>query len=306
MASIPHRFGRSSAPERTIVHVSDTHLNAGGAPLPGGVDTQAAVDRLAARLGGLRMPVAAIVATGDISDDASADSYARARAALEPVAEALGARLVWVIGNHDERAPFREHLLGEPAAAGAVPGGPVDIVHEIDGLRIIALDSTVPGFHHGELDADRAAWLAGILSTPAPHGTVLALHHAPIASPLSMMDVLELRGQDALADLVAGSDVRLILGGHLHYSTTSTFAGVPVSVAGATAYTLDASAGPRGLVGIDGGRSFDLVELRGADVTVSTIPVSEERRMSLFDEAFTERLEGLDDVGRLDKFSRKR
>ena len=104
-------------------------------------------------------------------------------------------------------------LLGGAAA----DASPVHQVVDVDGLRIIALDSTVPGYHHGELDA--AARLARCRTRrAAPKGTVLALHHAPIPTPVALMDVLELRGQDELAEVVRGRDVRLILGGHLHYA----------------------------------------------------------------------------------------
>lgn len=301
MAATPTRFGRYPAPDHTIVHLSDTHLRADGAPLPGGVDTQAALELAASRIAELRMPVDAIVVTGDVSDDGTLDSYARVRAILRPVAERLGARIVWAMGNHDERPGFRVGLLDEPAL-----DTPIDGVRVVGGLRIIALDSTTAGFHHGSIDGERLERLAGILAEPAPSGSVLALHHAPIASPLSTMDVLELRGQDELAAVLRGSDVRLILGGHLHYPTTGSFAGIPVSVAGAIAYTLDASAGPRGLVGLDGGRSFDLVEFRGDDVLVSTVPVNRARRLALFDDEFTAGLETLDDDGRIEAFSRKR
>ena len=70
-----------------------------------------------------------------------------------------------------------------------------------------------------------------------------------------------------------GRDVRLILGGHLHYPTNGIFAGIPVAVAGATAYTIDVSAPPRELVGIDGGRSFSLVHLFDDGVVTSVVPV---------------------------------
>ena len=43
-----------------------------------------------------------------------------------------------------------------------------------------------------------------------------------------------LRDQASLAEVIEGSDVRTIIAGHLHYSTTAMFAGVPVSVASAT------------------------------------------------------------------------
>jgi len=294
------RLGRYPAAQTVIAHVSDTHLLAGGVPLGGVADTEAALGHAAAQLRTLGSRLDAIVVTGDIADLGEPDAYARAKAALEPVASAVGARIVWVMGNHDERVPFRTELLGEPAA-----DEPVHHVADVDGLRIIALDSSVPGYHHGELDAAALEWLDEVLSTPSPRGTVLALHHAPIPTPLALMDLLELRGQAELAEVVRGSDVRLILGGHLHYPTQGSFAGVPVVVAGATAYTMDLSAPPRELVGVDGGRSFSLVHVYDDMVTSSVVPLPSAPVVTRFDEAFLTEIEALGAEGRADRFSRK-
>lgn len=283
-----------------IVHLSDTHLLAGGALLGGRADTVAALDQAVRQLQRIGAGIDAIVVTGDVADLGEPDAYRRARATLEPVATSIGAELVWVMGNHDERRAFRAGLLDEH-------GGdePVHRVVERNGLRLISFDVSVPGWHHGAVDAAAAAWLSDVLAEPAPHGTVLALHHAPIATPLAVMDVLELQGQDMLADVLAGSDVRLILGGHLHYPTNGVFAGIPVAVAGATAYTMDLSAPPRELVGIDGGRSFSLVHLFDDQATTSVVPVTDAPVVSNLNAAFLAELERLDRAGRLDRFSRK-
>lgn len=294
------RLGRYPAAQTVIAHVSDTHLLAGGAPLGGVADTVGALDQAAAQLRRLGSGLDAIVVTGDVADLGEPDAYVRAKSALEPVAAETGARLVWVMGNHDERAAFRAELLGEPAT-----DDPVHQVVDVDGLRIVALDSSVPGFHHGELDAASLAWLDGVLSTPAPRGTVLALHHAPIPTPLALMDLLELRGQAELAEVVGGRDVRLILGGHLHYATQGSFAGIPVAVAGATAYTMDLSAPPRELVGVDGGRSFSLVHVYDDSITSSVVPLPSAAVVTRFDEAFLAEIESLGAEGRIDRFSRK-
>ncbi|MCK8610245.1 phosphodiesterase [Agromyces sp. C10] len=296
------RFGRYPAARHVIAHLSDTHFLAGGAPLGGRADTVAHLDRAARQLGRLAGELDAILVTGDVTDLGEPDAYHRIRDVLEPLAEATGARLVWVMGNHDERAPFSEILLREPHAG----DGPVNRVVDLDGLRIIALDTSVPGYHHGVLESETLDWLADRLREPAPYGTVLAMHHAPIATPLSLMDVLELRGQDALADVVRGTDVRLILGGHLHYPTQGTFAGIPVSVAGALAYTMDLSAPPLELVGIDGGHSFSIVHLFDDGAVTSVVPVGSYAEITSFGEQFVRELEALDDEGRLERFSRKR
>jgi Icc protein len=296
------RFGRYPAARHVIAHLSDTHFLAGGAPLGGTADTVAHLDRAVRQLGRMAGSLDVILVTGDVTDLGERDAYLRVRDLLEPLAEATGARLVWVMGNHDEREPFAEVLLREATP----PDGPLNRVVDLGGLRLVVLDTSVRGYHHGVLEAGTLEWLRDVLSEPAPFGTVLAMHHAPIATPLALMDILELRGQDDLAAVVRGTDVRAILGGHLHYPTQGSFAGIPVSVAGALAYTMDLSAQPRALVGLDGGHSVSLVHLFDEGVVTSVVPVGEFPEVTSFGEQFLRELEALDDDGRLDRFSRKR
>ncbi|MDQ2662042.1 MAG: phosphodiesterase [Actinomycetota bacterium] len=294
------RLGRYPAARWVIAHVSDTHLLEGGAPLGGVADTVGALERTAAQLARLGDRLDAIVVTGDVTDLGEPEAYRRVREVLEPLAAASGAELFWVMGNHDERAAFRAELLDEPPSDEPVHG-----IAEVRGLRIVALDTSVPGYHHGALDAESLTWLERVLAEPAAEGTILAMHHAPIATPLSLMDVLELQGQDELAEVVRGSDVRMILGGHLHYATNGMFAGIPVSVAGATAYTMDLSARPGELLGIDGGRSFTLLHVFDDSVITSVVPVGPFPAVTSFGEEFLAEVAGLSPEERLERFSRK-
>lgn len=295
------QLGRYPSARYVVAHVSDTHLLEGGAPLGGVADTVLALEHTVAQLAQLGEVLDAIVLTGDVTDLGEPDAYRRIRAALEPLAEATGAQLVWVMGNHDEREHFRSELLDEPAT-----DQPVHQVVHVGGLRMVVLDTSVPGYHHGALDAPSLAWLDAVLADPAPEGTLIAMHHAPIATPLALMDVLELRDQDELADIVRGRDVRMILGGHLHYATSGMFAGIPVSVAGATAYTMDLSATPGELVGIDGGRSFTLIHVYEESIVTSVVPIGPFPRVTSFGAEFLAELERLSPDERLERFSRKR
>jgi Icc protein len=294
------QLGRYPHARHVVAHVSDTHLLDGGRLLGGVADTVAALAQAAEQLARVGGALDAVVVTGDVADLGEPHAYRLAREALEPLSAATRARLVWVMGNHDERAAFRAELLRESPSE-----SPVHHVVDVNGLKIIALDSSVPGYHHGELDTASLEWLDAALTEPAAHGTVLALHHAPIATPVALMDVLELRGQAELADVVRGRDVRLILGGHLHYPTNGSFAGIPVSVAGATAYTIDAAAAPRQLVGVDGGRSFTLVHLFDDGVVTSVVPVGPFPVVSSFSAEFLAEIEALTPEQRLERFSRK-
>lgn len=294
----PPQLGHFAAAERVIAHLSDTHILAEGAPLYGRVDTAArlaqAVERLHERGGHLD----AIVVTGDVADRGEEDAYRRVRAQLDPLGQRFSCPIVWVMGNHDERGAFRRVLLALDGA------GPIDQVVDLDGLRLIALDSAVPGFHHGAVTTEQMEWLAGQLATPAPLGTVLALHHPPLPTPLGAMTVLELRRMDQLEEAVRGTDVRAILGGHLHYPTAATFAGVPVFVAGATAYTMDLGAPERELAGIDGAQSFSLVHVHPETVTTSFVPTARAPLATRFGTDLLDRLEALDEQGRIDLWSR--
>jgi Icc protein len=297
-------FGQHPAPAHVIAHVSDTHFLGGERPLFGKIPTDDNLLRALVQLERSGANPEAIVFTGDLADLAEPDAYARLREIVEPAAERMGARIIWVMGNHDERLPFATALLDEVARPG-VDMPSQDHVHDINGLRIIALDSTVPGYHHGDLTDDQLAWLTDVLATPAPHGTIIAMHHPPIPTPLALMALLELRNQTGLATVIRGTDVRGILAGHLHYTTHSTFAGVPVSVAAATCYTMDVSARPNTMSGVDGAQAFNLVHVYADSVVHSVVPIGAPVQVSGFSDVFIDRIAALAPEERLEAFSRK-
>lgn len=299
MASV--QFGQHAPARRVILHLSDTHLLGGDRLLGERYDTAANLRRTldAAESTGVRPD--AIVFTGDLTDLGEPEAYRALREAVEPWAARLGAPIIWVAGNHDERPALRAELLDESPSLEPVTG-----VWDLDGLRIIALDSTVPGWHHGDLDAAQLQWLRDELATPAPLGTILALHHPPLPTHIPFFDILELRDQPGLAAAIAGSDVRAILAGHLHYSTSGTFAGVPVSVAAASCYTMDLARPADEVNGMDAGQSFHLVHVWDDTITHAVVPVVDADTSGYFTPAWVEEMAALTPEGRLEAFSRKR
>ncbi|MCS5732404.1 phosphodiesterase [Herbiconiux daphne] len=255
-------------PNHFLLHLSDTHLLSSGGRLYGSIDSEQQLREIFAELEASGGRPEAIVFTGDLADRGEPDAYARLRAIVEPAAARLGAEVIWVMGNHDDRASFREGLFGEFPTDRAV-----DRVYDINGLRVITLDSTVPGHHYGQVTGDQLDWLAEELAFPAPHGTILAMHHPPVPSVLDLAVSVELRDQKSLAEVLEGSDVRSIIAGHLHYSTNATFAGIPVSVASATCYTQDLNVEVGGTKGRAGAQAFNLVHVYENTVLHSVVPV---------------------------------
>ncbi|MGS0560637.1 phosphodiesterase [Microbacterium aurugineum] len=295
-----YTFGRHAPASHVLIHVSDPHFLAGGTSLGGRYDVEANFARTLEAIRAVHPHPTAIVVTGDLADLGEPDAYRRLRASVEPVAEELGAPIVWVAGNHDERPALRAGLLDlEPTEE------PVTGVWDLGGLRLVALDTSVPGWHHGDLDAGQLSWLADQLAQPAPHGTLLAMHHPPLPSHLPLFDILELRHQDELADVIRGSDVRGILAGHLHYSSHGMFAGVPVSVASATCYTMNVARPAAEVNGMDAAQAFQMVHVYPDTITHTVVPVTDAVTGDYFSEAWAERMSKLSPEGRLEAFSRK-
>jgi Icc protein len=87
---------------------------------------------------------------------------------------------IYVIpGNHDARDPLRAAFGGDGYLSS---DGFIQYAVEDYPLRLVALDTLVPGKHHGELCADRLDWLDRTLAAAPDRPTLVmmpspALHH---------------------------------------------------------------------------------------------------------------------------------
>jgi 3',5'-cyclic AMP phosphodiesterase CpdA len=294
------QYGQYPPPGITIAHLSDVHLLAHGVKQYAAVEPEDGLRMALERLRRLDPVPQALVFTGDLADRSEPEAYARLRELVEPFAAGIGAQVVWVMGNHDARAPYAKGLFDSD------DDGPQDRVHDVAGLRIVALDTSVPDYHHGELTDDQLDWLRDVLSTPAEQGTVLAMHHPPIPVPtLEPAAIIELLDQDRLAEVVRGTDVRQILGGHFHYSSHSTFAGIPVSVASASCYTTDPAPLDRLISGVDGQQAFNTVHVYDDRIVHTVIPIFESPEVSGQPEEMRAVLEALSPEERREIISRK-
>jgi 3',5'-cyclic AMP phosphodiesterase CpdA len=247
-----------------LVQISDVHLTTDGS-LPPGVRPR---DNLIAGLrlleeAGIRPDV--FLLTGDLADDGDGDCYDDLAGILAGAASQGDASVIYLPGNHDDRDMFRRRLLGGDGA------GPVNQTHWREGLRIVALDSTVPGEDGGALAEETLGYLRSELGSPAPDGTVVALHHPPLRSPIQPMSRMGLRDPERLRDAIAGSDVRLVLCGHNHHEALGTIGTVPVWVSPACAYRLD-TASTQAFRGVPGS-AFSRIDLSEDGPTVTVIPV---------------------------------
>ncbi|MBL7500457.1 metallophosphoesterase [Frankia sp. CNm7] len=254
-------------PTHTVIQLSDPHIVPEGELYHGVVDTLGNVAAALDQVERSGIEVAALLLTGDLVDAGDEVSYRRLRALVEERAARIGAPVLYLMGNHDSRGALRAALLdAEPTTE------PYDYVRWVDGLRIVALDSTEPGQAAGLLTDAQLDWLAAELATPAPAGTVLALHHPPVPSPVGLMNALALAEPHRLARVVAGTDVKIVLAGHAHHGCCGMLAGIPVWVAGATSYVSGVLGPAGGYTGLTGG-VFTRVDVYPDQATASVLPV---------------------------------
>ena len=175
----------------------------------------AAVDAVQA----LRPPPDAVLVTGDLTEHSDDAEYDQVRDLLA----SLDAPLLLLPGNHDDPAALRRHF--------AVPGedaGPVQYAADLGPLRLVVIDSTVPGEDPGALDDERLSWLDAELAAAQDVPTILAMHHPPLVTGIPPLDAIGLPPGDRRAlELVVERhpQVRRIVAGHMHRPITSELAG---------------------------------------------------------------------------------
>jgi len=253
-------------PTHVLAHVSDLHLTGAGSLVGGVVDAAARLDAALAVLTGWNVRCDAWLFTGDLSDDGSPESYRSRRDPGAAAAARAGGALVWANGNHDDRGAFRRVLLGEEGS------GPYLAEHDVAGLRVLVVDTSVDGVPWGRVEADALAWLRARLRTPANAGTILVLHHAPLPQPQVATNLWPLVNAPDVAEALRGGDVRAIVSGHFHHTGFGTLAGVPVSIATSLVYPHAVPSG-RALRGQAAPPGFSLGEVYPDTVVHTAVPL---------------------------------
>ena len=211
--------------------ISDLHIKVPGKLSYRVVDCAAMLERCVQEV--LRLPQRpdAMVITGDLVDFGRVEEYAHLRKLLSP----LPMPYYLLPGNHDERgalrAAFPDHAYlrqWEPYIQYAIDQWPV---------RIVAIDTVIPGEGGGRLDEARVGWLDRALAREPKKPTVVVMHHPPFPTLIGHMDRIGLQGSEALAQVIARHpQVERVLCGHLHRPIQYRFAGTLASTSPSPAH----------------------------------------------------------------------
>lgn len=218
-----------------IAQISDFHIpTPGELALRGITDTVAALARAVEHINGLPQRPDLVLATGDLTNDGTAAACADLRNLLAPLAMP-----VYVIpGNHDDRANLRAAFPDHKY----LPRDGEFLHYTIEDwpLRLIGLDTVVPGEPGGLICAQRREWLAERLAEAPDRPTLIFMHHPPFSIGIAGIDAMKCAGGAELGALVQRHpQIERIVCGHVHRPAQIRWHGTTASTAASTAAQLD-------------------------------------------------------------------
>jgi Icc protein len=196
-----------------LIQITDSHLFAEPGQKLIGVDTEKSL-RAVVDLVATEQDVAAIYATGDLSQDGSLESYELFARILQP----LALPLYWIPGNHDNPKYFHE------------PGNEFPLggrkLTELGNWRILMLDSVVAGDEYGHLEQSELDYIEKNVHDDGKH-YMLIMHHQPVACGTAWLDTMQVDNSDEFMNLLAEKpSIRAVVNGHIHMDMVKTLNGV--------------------------------------------------------------------------------
>lgn len=212
-----------------IAQLSDPHVCGEKILYQGLVDSNAMLAAAVRHLNALSPAPDVVILTGDVTENGTLEEYANSRKLLSEIKQPL----IVIPGNHDQRDAFRAGFSDKDYLPKA---GPIHFaVSGLGDVRIVALDVTVPGAHHGDIDDTAIAWLETCLAEEPDRPTILMLHQPPFRSGIPYLDQYRCFGAERLEGLLQSyNNVELVVCGHVHRFMVRRFAGTVICTAPST------------------------------------------------------------------------
>ncbi|MDF1719584.1 MAG: phosphodiesterase [Minwuia sp.] len=216
-----------------LIQISDLHISDPGEPLDQLARTTERLAIAVDQINAMSPRPDGVIASGDLVNECRTSEYERLRQTLAPLQVP-----VWLmVGNHDARDELR-FVFDDHAYLG--DSGFVHYTVDDLPVRLIALDSQIPGKTAGALCPTRLQWLEDQLAAQPDRPTMIFLHHPPFRSGIDRMDANGLtEGRDELAAVIARyGNVLGVYAGHVHRPISTMVGGVPAQTCPSTAHQL--------------------------------------------------------------------
>ena len=252
--------------DRIFVHLTDTHIMSNVEDRVHGIDTAQSFRDVLSQVRSMQLEPSFFVISGDLANHGEPAAYAYFRQLLEEEVYPFNVPVFMNLGNHDNRPNFRAMVLGEELNASDEK---YYYAANVGDVRVIMLDSLVPGAIHGEIGREQLDWLDALLDEPIDGGNLLAVHHPPVhrGVPRKGEHLLTLRDNSEFAEVIKGRPVLGILSGHTHVPTAAAFAGTINITAAATAFLGDPASRDGGATIT--GAGFNICTIRDGSLVVN-------------------------------------
>lgn len=212
-----------------FVVMSDLHL-VGHGETSMGLDTAARLETAVAQVNARYADADFCILAGDLADLGQREAYER----LAEITGRIAIPTHITLGNHDDRPTFLQ-VFG-PAHPET---GKIDHVIDAKGYRVIVLDSSEPGRVDGVLTAAQIDWLRARLEEAADRPAIVVLHHNANALHIEADTIRLLDEAPFIAALKTHDDIRQVIAGHVHLTSTALHHGIPFTTLAGGHYSVD-------------------------------------------------------------------
>jgi Icc protein len=230
-----------------IAQITDLHIVTRDRLCYRKVPTNDQLAQAVAHLNSFQPPPDVVIASGDLTDHGRAEEYQ----VLREILSALKAPVYVVPGNHDHREAMMNSFADQDYMARQ--GSPfVDYAIDDFPIRLVGLDTHVPGHHHGEVRHQQLRWLDETLAARPDSPTLIFMHHPPFRTGIRWMDASGLHGGRELEALIARhKQIVRVACGHIHRPIHVVWGGTIASSAPSTCHQVP--------LDLNGGDGFEFI-----------------------------------------------
>ena len=236
-----------------IAQISDIHIRDHLGMFGELVDTSKTLEKAIKLLNALDPQPDVVLATGDLTDDGTKEQYSQFLEIIAP----LNAPLLPLPGNHDDYSEFINAFSS--TLPDEIPKNHCSYVIDNFPVRLIALDTSLPGQHDALFSEDHELWLSQVLAQEKDKPTLIFTHFPPFETGINFMDISGLKSADRLEKIIRNNpQVKLVVAGHVHRPIQTSFASTMISVCPSTGNQLKLDLNPKNGSAVDEPPGFQL------------------------------------------------
>jgi Icc protein len=212
---IPHEVQPNRLDVVRLVQITDSHIFAEPDGCLLGLNTRDSFEAVCERVSREEWKPDALLATGDLSQDASPESYQY----LAEYFKSMDTPTFWLPGNHDNAETMELYLSNSKVfSANQLLLG---------NWQVIMLDSAVKGKVYGQLDQAQLEFLETSLNRYPEKNALVCLHHQPLEVGSTWLDQIGLKNSEDFKKLLTNyPQVKGVVWGHVHQETEQIVNGI--------------------------------------------------------------------------------